>query len=271
MTEHLIRREDCDAVGLWIASHLSPHTRRSYERIVKGYLESHPLLTATGKDLIEWRDSLTGSDASIQLSVSALKSLFSFLHNLAMIPQNIGAILKVPAVHNRLSERILTVDEVGAIIREAYKRDPKYGFAFTLCYYTGLRLEELTTVCWRDLNCSVLSVFGKGAKQRYITLPDWLSAKIELLRGNPESLIVGVPARSLEWALKKCAVAVGAPSGTSPHWLRHANASHALQNNASIAVVSQTLGHSNIATTSRYLHIMPGESTGKYLPRLGEV
>ncbi len=51
----------------------------------------------------------------------------------------------------------------------------------------------------------------------------------------------------------------------SPHWLRHAHASHALDRGASIHLVQQTLGHASVATTSRYLHTHPGDSSGRYL------
>ena len=51
----------------------------------------------------------------------------------------------------------------------------------------------------------------------------------------------------------------------SPHWLRHAHASHALDKGATVAVVKETLGHSSIAVTSRYLHARPSESSALYL------
>jgi len=48
----------------------------------------------------------------------------------------------------------------------------------------------------------------------------------------------------------------------SPHWLRHAHASHAIDGGASLPEVQETLGHGNIATTSGYLHARPGSSSG---------
>lgn len=51
----------------------------------------------------------------------------------------------------------------------------------------------------------------------------------------------------------------------SPHWFRHAHISHALDNGAPIHLVSETAGHSNVSTTSRYTHARPGESSSKYL------
>ena len=52
----------------------------------------------------------------------------------------------------------------------------------------------------------------------------------------------------------------------SPHWLRHAHASHSLDRGEPIHLVQQTLGHSSVATTSRYLHARPNDSSALYLP-----
>jgi len=51
----------------------------------------------------------------------------------------------------------------------------------------------------------------------------------------------------------------------SPHWLRHAHASHALDHGAPIHLVQATLGHSSVATTSSYLHARPGDSSARFL------
>jgi integrase/recombinase XerD len=51
----------------------------------------------------------------------------------------------------------------------------------------------------------------------------------------------------------------------SVHWLRHAHASHAIDNGAPVTLVSATLGHSDLKTTSAYAHARPGESSGRYL------
>ncbi len=51
----------------------------------------------------------------------------------------------------------------------------------------------------------------------------------------------------------------------SPHWLRHAHASHALDRGAPIHLVQATLGHASVATTGRYLHARPTDSSSRYL------
>ncbi|MER3399406.1 MAG: hypothetical protein C4316_12940 [Chloroflexota bacterium] len=52
----------------------------------------------------------------------------------------------------------------------------------------------------------------------------------------------------------------------SPHWLRHAHATHALQQGADIATVRDQLGHADLRTTSRYLHAQPAVTSTDFLP-----
>lgn len=54
-------------------------------------------------------------------------------------------------------------------------------------------------------------------------------------------------------------------SEVSPHWFRHAHASHALQKGADIELVRETLGHESIETTKMYLHARPDKSSGYYV------
>ena len=65
--------------------------------------------------------------------------------------------------------------------------------------------------------------------------------------------------------LRRAAQRVGVADSVSPHWLRHAHASHALDRGAPIHLVQATLGHSSVATTSRYLHARPGDSSARFL------
>lgn len=57
----------------------------------------------------------------------------------------------------------------------------------------------------------------------------------------------------------------GLAQAVSPHWLRHAHASHALDRGAPIHLVQTTLGHASVATTGRYLHARPSDSSARYL------
>ena len=58
----------------------------------------------------------------------------------------------------------------------------------------------------------------------------------------------------------------------SPDWLRHAHATHALEHgHAPIHLVQATLGHASVATTSKYLHARPTDSSARYLGDIAKV
>jgi site-specific recombinase XerD len=62
--------------------------------------------------------------------------------------------------------------------------------------------------------------------------------------------------------IRRAAAKAGLEAPISPHWLRHAHASHAIDRGATLPEVQSTLGHSNVATTSGYLHARPESSSG---------
>jgi integrase/recombinase XerD len=66
--------------------------------------------------------------------------------------------------------------------------------------------------------------------------------------------------------VKQAAQRAGLSDRVSAHWLRHAHASHALDRGAPVSLVQATLGHASVATTGRYLHARPNDSSARYLP-----
>jgi site-specific recombinase XerD len=71
--------------------------------------------------------------------------------------------------------------------------------------------------------------------------------------------------RAVNYIIKAVAQRAGVNPAASVHWLRHAHASHAIDNGAPITLMSATLGHADLKTTSVYAHARPGESSGRYL------
>ena len=84
-----------------------------------------------------WQMSLVSADNSQRVAVGAIKSLFSFAHQLGVIPANLGILVKSPQAKNRLAERILTEDEVKGMIRAA--PSPRNRAIIRLLYSGGLR------------------------------------------------------------------------------------------------------------------------------------
>jgi integrase/recombinase XerD len=74
--------------------------------------------------------------------------------------------------------------------------------------------------------------------------------------------------KQVERVVIEAARRAGIEGNVSPHWLRHSHASHALDNGANINLVSETLGHENLATTGKYLHARPNASSSQYVEDL---
>jgi len=70
---------------------------------------------------------------------------------------------------------------------------------------------------------------------------------------------------SVHRIVKLAAKRAGLGDAVSAHWLRHAHASHSLDRGAPISLVQATLGHASVATTGRYLHARPNDSSARYL------
>jgi site-specific recombinase XerD len=68
--------------------------------------------------------------------------------------------------------------------------------------------------------------------------------------------------RAVHGMVKRTAARAKINAAISPHWLRHAHGSHAIEKGAPLHEVQATLGHANTATTSGYLHARPGSSSG---------
>ncbi len=109
----------------------------------------------------------------------------------------------------------------------------------------------------------------KGGKVRQVLIPAAIAARLLASRGNaPASAPVfgsvrrpGQPLteRAVNYIVKAAAERAGVNPAASVHWLRHAHASHAIDNGAPITLVSATLGHADLKTTSVYAHARPGE------------
>ena len=148
-----------------------------------------------------------------------------------------------------------------------------------LLYAGGLRVSELCALTWKDLTSrhqsGQVTVFGKGGKTRTVLLPYGVWQELCQLRGDRGSQEPVFPSQQRGGHLdrtqvyrivKAAAKRAGLEGNVSPHWLRHAHASHSLERGAPLHLVQETLGHSSVATTERYLHTRPNDSSAMYLP-----
>lgn len=277
--DHSGTHSDVELIALWLGTKRSAHTRSAYARDAQHFLSfmaglGREMRTATAHDVFRWADQLKGAPRTRARRVSTIKSLFTFAHKLGYVPFNVSAIVPVPTVHNDLAERILPVEGVRALIGALEGRDR---LLVSLLYQTGLRIAEACALQWQHLHllgdgCVALTVHGKRGKTRHVRIPVQLAQELRAARGassNGSPMFSSRAGRPLHpanvWKMLAAACQRAGLPRISPHWLRHACASHALDNGAPIHVVQATLGHASLTTTGRYLHAKPTDSAGMYL------
>lgn len=269
---------DLEVIGLWLAGRPEA-TARAYAFEVKGLLGviGKNLVSVTLGDLQRYFFGLAHlAPASRSRAVNAAKSLWSFAQRIGYVQFNPAAALISPKVKNCLAERILPEAQVHALI--ALEPSPRNRVLLRLLYAAGLRVSEICALAWKDMQtrdeAGQVTVYGKGGKTRHVLLSVDTWKELSSIRGaaGPDSPVF--PSRkgaghlhpSQAWRIVKSAVArAGIDAGVSPHWLRHAHASHALDRGAPIHLVQATLGHASVATTGKYLHARPGDSSARYL------
>lgn len=276
----IVNQADTDGqvLALWLHGR-SKHTQRAYSAKAERFLSfsMKSLVGVSLSDLQSFADSLTGlAQSSKAQTLAAIKSLLAFAHKIGYIPFNVGAALQLPKAKNTLAERILQESEVHRMI--ALEPGQRNRLILKTLYYGGFRVSELCGLRWRDLQArgeeGQMTVFGKGEKTRAVLLPAGLWNELQEFRCGADdddpvfrSRLHGhqLDQSQILRIVRAASRRAGTEKNVSPHWLRHAHASHSLDRGAPIHLVQATLGHASVATTGRYLHARPTESSGKYL------
>ena len=274
--------QDPKLVELWLSMKTSPHTRRAYASETAGFLAfvNKPLSWVTLTDLQAWAEHLgQGSlqPASQNRALTAVKSLLSFAQETGYLAFNVGAAVKLRPHRDSLAQRILEESEVARLIQAA--PEGRNRMLLKLLYVSGVRVSEICGLKWCDAMArqegGQITVFGKGGKTRTVLLKPKVWQQLLVIKGEAKAVDPIFPSRKGGGALDvsqvrrivyAAAKKAGLEQKVSPHWMRHAHASHALDRSAPIHLVQATLGHASVSTTGRYLHARPTESSSFYLP-----
>src|SRR5262245_10567605 len=238
----MLSSPDRKIIELWLARQASPHTRACYRRDADCVIEElrKPLKQIGLADLQRFANTLADSGLApiSQLrTIAPVRSLFGFCRRVRYLPQNPASELPLPAYEKRLAERILPEDDVQRLLAvEGTARDR---VLLNLIYVAGLRVSEACQLRWRNLRPRAtggqITVYGKGGRTRAIPLPDALWAQLNQLResaGSEEPVFRSRTGKALDRGrvrriVRRAAAQMGIQGSVSPHWLRHAHASHA--------------------------------------------
>jgi integrase/recombinase XerD len=221
--------------------------------------------------------------ASAARRLSATRQLYRFLYSEGHRSDDPAAAIEGPK-RGRGLPKVLAVGQVDALLARARAglsaetpmarlRAARLVCLLEVLYATGLRVSELValpeTAARRDQRMIV--VRGKGNRERMVPLndaarramADYLALRAETKAPKSKWLFPSfgesghLSRQHFARDLKALAGAAGLkPSQVSPHVLRHAFASHLLQNGADLRVVQTLLGHADISTTQIYTHVL---------------
>ncbi|MDB5559936.1 MAG: site-specific tyrosine recombinase XerD [Enterovirga sp.] len=270
----------------------APNTLAAYRRDLEDYLD---YLRETGTGALDARPAtISGFLASLEerglksssaaRRLSAVRQFHKFLYAEGHAAADPTAAATGPK-RGRVLPKVISVADVDRLLqvsREAADQAaPRSGAQLRaarmrclieLLYATGLRVSELVSLPASAARTRerFLIVRGKGGKERLVPLTnaaqDAARAYLALLEARgpigrwlfPADAEAGhLTRQAFARELKVLAGAAGLRADKiSPHVLRHAFASHLLQNGADLRVVQELLGHSDIATTQIYTHVL---------------
>ncbi len=250
---------------------LGAKTQKDYIRVVAQFSKylKRPLPTTTVEDLRQYLLHLSHqgkSPSSINMSVSGLKFFF-------------GTTLDRPELIRKLRHQplpqktpeILSIEEVTRLIQCA--GDLRYQAAFSVAYGAGLRASEITHLKVTDVDRErmVLRVEqGKGGRDRNAMLsPELLTVLDKWIQQEPQhhqklpggwlfpglNPINPLSARQLSREFQCARKAAQVNKAVTLHSLRHAFATHLLEQHVDIRFIQVLLGHNKLESTARYSHV----------------
>jgi integrase/recombinase XerD len=221
--------------------------------------------------------------ASVARRLSAIRQLYRFLYSEGHRGDDPAAVIEGPK-RGRSLPKVLSIQQVDDLLAQARDgvkaeakserlRAARLNCLLEVLYATGLRVSELVALpeaaARRDQR--MLVIRGKGGRERLVplndqakrTMTDYLTMRAEAKLDKSKWLFPSfgesghLSRQHFARELKALAGAAGLKaSQVSPHVLRHAFASHLLQNGADLRVVQTLLGHADISTTQIYTHVL---------------
>jgi integrase/recombinase XerC len=212
------------------------------------------------------------SRATVQRRLYAIKALFRW-REVASGKSSPVRTMRGPKLEKRLpqvaSEKVVDALVVadGAVDSPAAVRDRAI---LEVLYSCGLRVSELTGLCWKDIDEELGMVMvraGKGNKDRLVPIGEPALDALRAWRATgvsdaaPESPVITnlrggrLTPRSVQNLLARRINESGLDIDLTPHGLRHSFATHLLNAGADLRSIQEMLGHSSLQTTQRYTHV----------------
>lgn len=192
---------------------------------------------------------------TLQRVISSLSSFYRYCYTQGIIEANPMAGIDRPKIKDK-EIRYLKHNQVLKLLESI--QDQRDRLIIRTIYATGVRVSELCSISLNDIDFeeNTIRIKGKGGKIRIVFIDDETLKEInKYSAGNIDGpLFLGQQGRNISPRTVQYIFNKYAPSGITPHKIRHSYASELYKRSKNLRVVQENLGHSSIQTTEIYLH-----------------
>jgi integrase/recombinase XerD len=209
--------------------------------------------------------------SSLSRILIAIKVFFRYAKREELVSTDIAFYLESPRLWQIIPE-VLSTSEVEKLLAQPDSETPlgaRDKAIFEVLYATGLRVSEVCSLNIYDVDDQYVKVLGKGGKERVVPIGRKALAAVDYYLSHfrdkagfeqEKALFLSRTGKRIDrfrvWdRIKHYAKMSGVQKNISPHTLRHSFATHLLDNGADLRVIQEMMGHANINSTDRYMHI----------------
>ena len=211
--------------------------------------------------------------------LASLRSFLQFMKRRGYVDNNAARAVRTPKATRPLPNT-LPIDHVFALLGTPQEPASGGGVSWMvkrdqaileIFYASGVRVSELAALDVRNIDLAegTMRVLGKGNRERQVYFGKTAAGVLKLYLEVRETMELGqgepalflnrhghrLSTRGLHMLIKKHCRRTGVSPRTSPHTLRHAFATHLLDNGADLRSIQELLGHQQLSTTQKYTHV----------------
>ncbi len=268
---------------LQIERNVSIHTLRSYLKDIEDFqhfIKSEEIDNVEDIAYLDVRKYLAllsnknYSRKTISRKLSSMRTFYRYLIRENYTEINPFQMVSTPKIEKKLPI-FLYINEINELLTAPDRLSPlgiRDRAIMEALYASGMRVSELVSlnIDSIDFFTETALVFGKGAKERYVSLGQYsiealnnyiINSRMKL---NPNPLDNALflnrygerlSDRSIRRMINKYVESIALTKKISPHTFRHTFATHLLNAGADLRAVQELLGHVNISTTQIYTHV----------------
>lgn len=261
----------------WLSSGASQNTLSAYRSdltLYSKWLNKSPLEKSSDVDILSYFQHRQISPSTQARILTCLRIFYQHLLSQNLIKTNPTAKLSHPKQVQKLPV-FLSINEVESLL-DAPDRQTIFGLRdramLELLYSCGLRVSELINLEFQQININdeYIRILGKGNKERLLPMGELAMEYLSQYEKNARPFLAkkgqtdgyflsnrgsNMSRQNFFYIIKAYAQKAGIDKPLSPHSLRHAFATHLVQQGADLRSVQLMLGHSDISTTQIYTHI----------------